>query len=84
MYIKPQQRFCGCGASVAREFKGARHSLGDELTADLIRFCSAMDMTPTKVIRRAVRQYIDAQEADPAVRQRLQKQETRKGSDKKR
>ena len=60
MYIQVQPGFA-CGAFVAREFKGKRHSLGEPLTSELIKFCKERDMTPSKVIRRAVREYLDAQ-----------------------
>jgi hypothetical protein len=56
---------------VARQFKGARHGLDDELTADLLDYCNAMDTIPSKVIVRAIREYLAAQRSDPHVKRRL-------------
>jgi hypothetical protein len=63
MYIGPQLDLA-LGTSLAREFKGKRHALGEPLTSELIQFCNDRDMTPSKVIRRAVREYLDAHGAE--------------------
>jgi hypothetical protein len=63
------KRFPGFGgAGVAREFKGKRHALGEPLTTELIKFCNERDMTPSKVIRRAVREFLDKQKSQPRRR----------------
>jgi hypothetical protein len=49
------------GAHLSREFKGKRHSLGEALTAELKEFCQRNDTVAAKVIRRAVREYLDRQ-----------------------
>jgi hypothetical protein len=57
---------------VARQFKGARHGLDDKLAAELIEFCELTDAIPSKVIIRAVRDYLVTQRSDPSFQQRLQ------------
>ena len=42
-----------------RPFKGSRHGLDEGLTAELVEYCEANDKLPTRVIRTAVRQFLD-------------------------
>ncbi len=49
------------GRVVARQFQGARHGLDEALTAELKEYCKAHDMIASKVIVRALREYLERQ-----------------------
>ncbi|WP_083240445.1 ribbon-helix-helix protein, CopG family [Methyloceanibacter methanicus] len=51
---------------MAREFKGSRHCLGDDLAAELKTLCEERGMTASKVIRIAVKEFVAREKAKDA------------------
>lgn len=68
------------GALMAKTTTGARHRLGEPLASDLAAFCEASDGTlEIRVIRNAVRHYLDARlAAEPELRRRFDEARLRK------
>lgn len=65
---------------MAREFKGARHCLGDELAAKLKALCESRGMTASKVIRIAVQDFLDRQDPKPKAKPKGGRRPASRGS----